>query len=148
MKKSRRFLVLALALVMSFALMACGAKYKVQLPNGQVVGYNTIEELYSNPDARAAYDAIIDQTLAQFQGVYSKIDTEFVGNTIKYSYYYAVETTTEQNEGIKDELDKQNWSQVISEAKDDMEKDMQIRPEKITFEYFDSTGALICSYSE
>lgn len=147
MKKTGRILVVALALIMALAAVACGAsgKYKTQTPDGKTVSYNTIEELFAIPAVKESYDEMTAQIISSYKDVYSNYDTVFAGDTITYKYYYVDGVDAD---AIKENLEKEEWSSNIVSVKDSIENDTQIRPESIGYEYYTVDGTLIFSVAE
>ena len=133
-KVMTRIVMVALACIM---LTACAAK--------------TLESLMNQPDNKKVLDEQVQELLNNptYSKVYKDIKWEAKNNDLTYAYYYAQEFTEEQIAQIKTNLESQDdtLKKTIDSVKDQLEKAVGIRPDSITYVYYDNTGNEIAKIS-
>lgn len=123
-----------LAVVACLALAGCAAK--------------TLESYYGKPVNKQSIDKQLDQMLQIYSAYYSNVTYELHGNDITYNYYYSDSVSMSDVSSLKKALEGENFSGMVKQTKDDIEKEAGIRPSTVTFAYYTSTGTPIYSYTE
>jgi len=119
----------ALILLACFMLTACSPK--------------TLEGLMNQSDNKKMLDQQVEDLLNSASGKQFKdIKWEAKNNDLTYSYYFAQDFTDEQVEQIKANMENQadTLKTTINSVKDQLEKATGIRPDSITYAYFDNAG--------
>lgn len=101
----------------------------------------TLETILNTDSAKQELEGTREQVLSQFEGVYSDYSFAVEGNNLTYNYYYSEDFDDEALDQVKEALEATEWSDTINSVKDEIEASAKIRPETVTFAYFNADGS-------
>lgn len=105
-------------------------------------GVVTLETIMTVGDAKTELENQREEFMAQFGDVYCDYDMIVTNNDIVYKYFYVADFTDEDLDQIGAALaEDTSWSDTINTVKDDIESSAKIRPDSITFAYYNSDGS-------
>ena len=108
----------------------------------------SLEDILTQSDISKQMDEQMSDLKKSYKSTYSKVEWFVKSNDLTYKYYYADDYEDEQINIIKGELESSSLKSQIAGMKDDIEKDIGIRPDSITFVYLTKDGTKIAMISE
>ena len=129
-----RIVTVLLACIM---LTACGPK--------------DLESLMNQADNKKQLDEQIQSLMSNptYKNMFKDIKWEAKGNSLTYAYYYAQEFSDDQLAQIKSNLEAQGdtLKTTVENLKAQIEKGVGIRPDSITYIYYDAADKEIAKLS-
>ena len=101
----------------------------------------TLEQIVTPQNIEEAKKMAMDQP--DFAKSFRAVDVEFDGNNVTCKYYLKETFDASQLTVIKTRIETSGYEKQILALKDKVEKDLGIRPEKLTYEFYTNGGQII-----
>ena len=114
-------------------------------------GPKDLESLMNQADNKKQLDEQIQSLMSNptYKNMFKDIKWEAKGNSLTYAYYYAQEFSDDQLAQIKSNLEAQGdtLKTTVENLKAQIEKGVGIRPDSITYIYYDAADKEIAKLS-
>ena len=98
-------------------------------------GKKTLEQKVSKDELKAMNDSAYNMYVKN-STTYKDVKIEIEKNNITYKLYYAMDLTDDQKAEVKSSIESSGLKESIADLKDQFEKDVGIRPDKVTYIYY------------